>query len=164
MQRALVDAGWDVTEAENGRVALEALEEGPPDLVVLDLIMPEMDGFEFLDELRSREGGYGIPVLVVTAKDLTAEDRARLGGYITTVFKKDEVGEEDFLAELTRQVREVSDHGCPRAPASRDRRGGPYSRCGSRRRENGRHEQDTAGGGQRDEPGHALPAAVPEGL
>jgi signal transduction histidine kinase/DNA-binding response OmpR family regulator len=111
MQRALVDVGWDVTEAENGRVALEALEEGPPDLVVLDLIMPEMDGFEFLDELRSREGGYGIPVLVVTAKDLTAEDRARLGGYITTVFKKDEVGEEDFLAELTRQVREVSDHG-----------------------------------------------------
>ena len=114
MQRALVDAGWEVREAENGRTALEALEafeEGAPDLVVLDLIMPEMDGFEFLDELRARDGGYGIPVLVVTAKDLTAEDRARLGGYITTVFKKDEVGEEDFLAELTRQVREVSDDG-----------------------------------------------------
>jgi signal transduction histidine kinase/DNA-binding response OmpR family regulator len=111
MQRALEDAGWDVTEAENGKVALEALDEAPPDLVVLDLIMPEMDGFEFLDELRSREGGYRIPVLVVTAKDLTADDRARLGGYITTVFKKDEVPEEDFLAELTRQVREVSDHG-----------------------------------------------------
>ena len=42
---------------------------------------------------------------------LTAEDRARLGGYVTTVFKKDEAGEEGFLAELTRQVREVSEGG-----------------------------------------------------
>jgi CheY-like chemotaxis protein len=80
-----------------------------PDLVILDLIMPEMDGFEFLEELRSRKDGYGIPVLVVTAKDLTPADRARLGGWVTTIFKKDEPDEEGFLAELTRQVREVSE-------------------------------------------------------
>ena len=111
MARALEDAGWIVMEAENGREALEAMHPQAPDVVVLDLIMPEMDGFEFLEELRSREGGYGIPVLVVTAKDLTGDDRARLGGYVTTLFKKGEPGESSFLADLTSQVRAVSVQG-----------------------------------------------------
>ncbi len=108
MGRALADVGWVVMEAENGRVALEQVDESTPDLVVLDLLMPEMDGFEFLEELRSREGGHEIPVLVVTAKDLTPEDQARLGGYVTTVFKKDDPGEEGFLAELTNQVKQAA--------------------------------------------------------
>jgi len=108
IRRTLEDASWTVLEAENGRVALDRIDEQEPDLVILDLLMPEMDGFEFLEALRARDGGHTVPVLVVTAKDLTDEDRARLGGYVTTVFKKGEPGEEGFLDELTRQVREVS--------------------------------------------------------
>ena len=64
-----------MSEAGNGRVALARLAEARPDVIVLDLMMPEMDGFEFLDEMRSRAEWREIPVLVVTAKDLTAEER-----------------------------------------------------------------------------------------
>ena len=76
MRRALEQDGWQVAEAENGRVALERLAEARPDVILLDLMMPEMDGFEFLDEMRSRAEWRDIPVLVVTAKDLTAEERS----------------------------------------------------------------------------------------
>ena len=55
--RRLREEGWTVAEAENGRVALARLAEAPADLVLLDLMMPEMDGFEFLDELRRTEAG-----------------------------------------------------------------------------------------------------------
>ena len=71
--RRLREEGWTVAEAENGRVALARLAEAPADLVLLDLIMPEMDGFEFLDELRRTEAGRGLPVIVVTAADLSDE-------------------------------------------------------------------------------------------
>ena len=70
--------GWSVTEAENGRVALGRMAERLPDLILLDLMMPEMDGFQFVDQLRLNQAWRSIPVIVVTAKDLTEEDRRRL--------------------------------------------------------------------------------------
>ena len=75
MRSALEQDGWQVSEAENGRVALARLADTRPDIIMLDLVMPEMDGFEFLVEMRSRAEWRDIPVLVVTAKDLTAEER-----------------------------------------------------------------------------------------
>ena len=72
--------GWSVKTAENGRVALDVLESAAPSLIMLDLMMPEMDGFTFLNELRSIEQRRGIPVIVLTAKDITADDRQRLEG------------------------------------------------------------------------------------
>jgi len=69
--------------AENGRVALERLAEGQPGLILLDLMMPEMDGFQFVDHVRQHEAWRAIPIVVVTAKDLTAADRLRLNGYVT---------------------------------------------------------------------------------
>ena len=56
-RRLLEREGWDVDEAENGRVALEHIAERRPTLIVLDLIMPEMDGFAFIVELRKRSDG-----------------------------------------------------------------------------------------------------------
>ena len=61
--------GWEVDEAENGRVALERLKESVPALVLLDLMMPEMDGFEFLEALREGDGRGRVPVVVITAKE-----------------------------------------------------------------------------------------------
>ena len=69
--RALSKAGWAVEDAENGRVALERIEASRPALVLLDLMMPEMDGFEFLDVLRRDVARRDIPVVVITAKTLT---------------------------------------------------------------------------------------------
>jgi PAS domain S-box-containing protein len=101
LSRALRDEGWTVTEAENGRAALTRLADAAaPDLVLLDLIMPELDGFEFLDELRRSEAGRRIPVIVVTAADLSAADHERLNGSVLRVLQKSEHSREALLEEL----------------------------------------------------------------
>ena len=104
VRRALERDGWIVSEAENGRRGLESLARAVPDLVVLDLMMPEMDGFEFVSELRKTETGRRIPVVVVTAKELTAEDRERLSGQVRRVFQKGSFSREELTAELRRAL------------------------------------------------------------
>ncbi|MGH6805153.1 MAG: ATP-binding response regulator, partial [Methyloceanibacter sp.] len=88
MRRMLEQEGWVVAEAENGRVALERVAEHRPELIVLDLMMPEMDGFAFIEALRQNAAWRSIPIVVVTAKDLTAEDHRRLSGYVQQVLHK----------------------------------------------------------------------------
>ena len=102
MRVALEQDGWQVSEAENGRVALARLGETRPDVIVLDLVMPEMDGFEFLVEMRGRAAWREIPVLVVTAKDLTAEEHSRLNGDVERVLQKGGSRLDDLLRELGR--------------------------------------------------------------
>ncbi len=104
IRRALERDGWIVSEAENGRSALESLAQAMPDLVVLDLMMPEMDGFEFVDELRRTEAGRRVPVVVVTAKEITEEDRERLGGQVRRIFQKGSFSREELTAELRRAL------------------------------------------------------------
>ncbi len=72
--------GWTVSEAGDGREALDIVTHAPPQLILLDLTMPVMDGFTFLHELRLRPGCHEIPVVVLTARDLDADERRRLGG------------------------------------------------------------------------------------
>lgn len=105
MRRTLVREGWTVAEAENGKVALALLEEMEPALILLDLMMPEMDGFEFLDELRMGERSKHVPVVVVTAKDLTAEDHERLNRQAERVIQKGAYNRNDLLREVGRLVR-----------------------------------------------------------
>jgi hypothetical protein len=99
---ALEQDGWRIAEAENGRVALARLAETRPDVIVLDLMMPEMDGFEFLDEMRQRPEWRDIPVLVVTARDLTAEDRGRLNGGVERILQKGASELDELLLEIGR--------------------------------------------------------------
>src|SRR5262245_42637864 len=82
VSQALALAGWNVVEAANGREALRRMESERPAVILLDLIMPEMDGFEFLEELRRRPAAENTPVIVVTAKDLDEQDRRRLKGSV----------------------------------------------------------------------------------
>jgi hypothetical protein len=96
----LKKSGWRVIEAANGRIALEELARQPAELILLDLVMPEMDGFEFLEELGKRDGAPRIPVVVITAKDLTDEDRRRLNGGVERVVHKSGHGPEALLAEV----------------------------------------------------------------
>ena len=72
--------GWTVSEAGDGREALDIVAHAPPQLILLDLTMPVMDGFAFLHELRMRPGCGDIPVVVLTARDLDADERLRLDG------------------------------------------------------------------------------------
>jgi signal transduction histidine kinase/CheY-like chemotaxis protein len=103
IQHALEREGWAITPAENGRIALARLaEELRPDAILLDLLMPEMDGFEFLAELRRHAAWREIPVLVLTAKDLTAEDRRRLNGEVERIIQKGAYGRDELLHEVGR--------------------------------------------------------------
>jgi CheY-like chemotaxis protein len=102
LRRGLERAGWRVAEAENGRVALERVAEALPRLILLDLMMPEMDGFEFVSELRRNEAWRSIPVLVITALEITAEDRARLEGNVARILQKGEYGRDELLREVRR--------------------------------------------------------------
>jgi GAF domain-containing protein/DNA-binding response OmpR family regulator len=99
-RRILEQEGHAVLEAENGRVALERVREMPPDLVMLDLMMPEMDGFEFVREFRAQEASRAVPIIVVTAKDLSDEDRARLNGGVERILQKGAYSREALLREV----------------------------------------------------------------
>jgi CheY-like chemotaxis protein len=87
-RRQLQKVGWVVVEAENGREALERLTGIAPAVILLDLMMPEMDGFTFLTELHQHEEWRSIPVIVTSAKTLTPEDRLRLNGAVATIMQK----------------------------------------------------------------------------
>ena len=93
--------GLEVDEAGDGRAALTRLDEQWPALILLDLLMPGMDGFAFLAELQRRGEGQSVPVVVVTAKELTAADRQRLGGPIEKILRKGSLGHEQLLAEVS---------------------------------------------------------------
>ena len=91
--------GWTVSEAANGREALDIVAHTPPQLILLDLTMPVMDGFAFLHELRQRPGCSELPVVVLTARDLDAEERKRLGG-ADRVLSKGETNLRQLAGEL----------------------------------------------------------------
>jgi PAS domain S-box-containing protein len=103
MLRRWVEAdGWQVMEAENGRAALECVARRRPALILLDLLMPEMDGFTFSDELRRRPEWRTIPVVVVTARDLTTADCDRLSGPVARVLPRGAFSRDELLAEVRR--------------------------------------------------------------
>ncbi len=100
MRRTLQQAGYVVNEAENGLIGCERLKEALPGAIVLDLMMPEMDGFEFIARVRTDSRFREIPIVVVTAKTLTPEDRARLNGQVQHLVAKSEASRKTVLAVL----------------------------------------------------------------
>ncbi len=102
LRSALARDGWSVAQAENGRVGLTRLAEKTPDVILLDLMMPEMDGFEFIAELRRTPKWRHIPVLVVTARDLSEEDRRRLSGGVQQIIQKGAYDRDALLSEVGR--------------------------------------------------------------
>jgi signal transduction histidine kinase/CheY-like chemotaxis protein len=115
LRRSLEKAGWSVREAVNGRDALEQVGRQAPSLILLDLMMPEMDGFELLEELRQRPAWRTIPVVVITAKELTEEDRLRLSGSlllsgcVKRVLQKGQYRREDLLREVRELMAQHTD-------------------------------------------------------
>jgi PAS domain S-box-containing protein len=99
-RRILEKEGWNVVEAENGRLALQQLAIAPPDLILLDMMMPEMDGFEFITNLRQHPEWRSMPIIVVTAMELTGSDRLRLNGFVEKILQKSAYSRDDLLQEV----------------------------------------------------------------
>ena len=98
---------WQTTEAENGLVALDKIVKDPPDIILLDLMMPEMDGFQFIAALQARPGWRKIPVIVITALDLTAADRERLNSGVERILLKDSFDSAQLVEIVRRLVTET---------------------------------------------------------
>ena len=108
LRRTMAKQGWAVTEASNGQVGLDRLRRHTPSLILLDLMMPEMDGFEFLAELRHHEQWQQIPVVVLTSKDLTPEERGLLSGKVERILQKGMYSREALLKEVKKIVDDCS--------------------------------------------------------
>jgi CheY-like chemotaxis protein len=83
---------------------LQRIAEKKPAAIILDLMMPEMDGFEFVDELRKNEEWRDIPIIVVTAKDITDEDRLRLNGYVQKTLQKGNYSRDELLKDIRESI------------------------------------------------------------
>ncbi|GAA3407011.1 MHYT domain-containing protein [Paenibacillus hodogayensis] len=119
--RMLEKEGYKVMQAGNGRLALDRLQTDIPGLILLDLMMPEMDGFQFMAELRKEERWRDIPVIVVTAKTVTPKELLTLKGYVKDVLQKGTFTQQSLLADVRKFTA---------AAEQRDRQagGGPESR------------------------------------
>jgi PAS domain S-box-containing protein len=106
MARTLEKFGWTVTQAANGREALDVLEHDVPRLILLDLMMPVMDGFDFLMEMRARPEWETIPVIVVTAKNLSDADRNLLSGKVAQVLEKGAYTRDELIRLVRNLVAE----------------------------------------------------------
>jgi len=106
IRRILQSQGdFEIFEATNGREAIELVTKEHPDLVILDLMMPEVDGFAVLDALRSNPDTANIPVIVATAKELTVDEKSRLQGQIQSLMTKGDFLNDEFLDEVRSLIR-----------------------------------------------------------
>jgi CheY-like chemotaxis protein len=115
MKKMLEKQGCRVTEAGNGEIALKSLEQDRPSLIFLDLLMPVMDGFEFAEKMRQHPEWCTIPIVVVTAAELTSAQRLRLNGYVETILHKEGSSKEELL-RLVRKI--LDDNAVPRVFAA----------------------------------------------
>jgi DNA-binding response OmpR family regulator len=100
LKSLLQRAGWSVMEAADGRQGIEKLEQFEPCAILLDLMMPELDGFGFLNELQKHENRRHVPVVILTAKDLTKADRARLQRHTSRIIQKGSTSLREVLKEI----------------------------------------------------------------
>ena len=106
IRRILQSQGdFEIFEATNGREAIQLANLEHPDLIILDLMMPEVDGFAALDELRSKPQTANIPVIVATAKELTMEEKMRLQGQIQSLMMKGDFLNDEFLNEVRALIK-----------------------------------------------------------
>ena len=104
-RRTLESAGWEVMEAENGEIGTRLLQERMPDLILLDLVMPVMDGFEFMQKLSEIDEAAEITIVVLTAKDLTEEEERQIMAHADTIVHKGRRDHENLLVAVDRTAK-----------------------------------------------------------
>jgi len=107
LRKSLETNEFKVRTAVNGKEALEKVKQSKPGLILLDLMMPEMDGFEFAEKLRENKEWLDIPVVVITAKDLTKEDHQRLKGNVEAIMQKGSYSRNDLLSEVGDRIKQL---------------------------------------------------------
>jgi threonine synthase len=106
LRRILEYRRYTVEEAPDGAAGIDLIRSKKPDLILLDLMMPKMDGFAVLDEMQADESLRNIPVIVITAKDLTNRDYRRLSGKVESLLQKGEYLEEELFASINEVEKE----------------------------------------------------------
>jgi len=107
MARMIDEEGMQAIVAEDGSECMDMLQETFPDVLVLDLMMPKVDGFEVLERVRSDPETRNLPVIVVTAKDLTQKDKEKLSGNVSSVLKKSDTTSKALLEELRKLLSDI---------------------------------------------------------
>jgi CheY-like chemotaxis protein len=108
LRRILENADYNVTEVDGGAAAIRHIRGNPPTLVVLDLMMPEVDGFAVLESLKSNSATRRIPVVVVTAKELGAEERHRLQQRVESLLQKGLFDQRQLLSDVSSALERLS--------------------------------------------------------
>ncbi len=99
---------WNVNTAGGGKECLRQIDENVPDLLILDLLMPEVDGFQVLEHIRSQEKTKDLPVIIITAKNLTEEDQEKLDGKVSRVLIKSQTSLQELHTEINKILSEVN--------------------------------------------------------
>jgi len=99
--------GYEVVEATGGKEAIEMLQHVRPQIIMLDLMMPEMDGFAVLESVKGDPSTRSIPIVVVTAKELTPEDRQRLNDHVGALIQKGLMKQEELLADVAAALKKL---------------------------------------------------------
>jgi len=105
LKKSLTGHDFKVRIATNGKEGLEKVKDSKPGLVLLDLMMPEMDGFEFAEKLRENKDWLDIPVVVITAKDLTSADHKRLKGNVEAIMQKGSYSKKELMSEVGNRIK-----------------------------------------------------------
>ncbi len=125
MRHILENERWVMTEAEDGLFGLEELQKRQPDVILLDLNMPRMDGFEFLDEVRKNQCWSEIPVIVISAREMTGRDMSQLNGGLAQLMRQGPYGGEqvrEFLRDSLIGAGETGISGTDSHDAQAERR------------------------------------------
>ena len=106
LRKMLIKDGWRVDEAENGKVAIERMGMQIPELILLDLLMPVMDGFNFLKEIKKVDAWLKIPIIVITSKDLTVDDYSFLTDNVDKVIQKGKYNRQEIIDQIDTSIKE----------------------------------------------------------
>jgi CheY-like chemotaxis protein len=107
MTRLLEKEGWKVRGAANGHIALQFMQSGVPAAIVLDLKMPIMNGFQFINRLQSNANWRKIPIFLFTSMDITQEVRDQLEGKVAAIFQKANYSRDDLITRVRDAVRDA---------------------------------------------------------
>jgi len=110
MARTVKQEGMEAILAENGKICLDIIKKSIPDVLVLDLMMPEMDGFTVLNTIRNNSKTRNLPVIVVTAKDLTSENKQKLSGNVSSIIAKSDTTSTELLKKIKNSLYGIEEH------------------------------------------------------